>query len=143
MVAAGVLPIAHATDGGGSIRIPAGVNGNLGLKVSRGVFSIAPHLSALPRLVSIQGCQSRRVRDTAVFVDACRGGAPGEFMPYWTSAEAYAEQIKRDPGRLRIALSHQWGEYRATPPIVAELERVGKFLESLGHHVDHALPAID
>ena len=43
MVAAGVVPIAHATDGGGSIRIPAGVNGNIGLKVSRGVFSLAPH----------------------------------------------------------------------------------------------------
>ena len=77
MVAAGVVPIAHSTDGGGSIRIPAGVNGNIGLKVSRGVFSIAPHLSDLTGLVSIQGCQSRTVRDTALFVDSCRGGAPG------------------------------------------------------------------
>jgi amidase len=143
MVAAGVVPIAHATDGGGSIRIPAGVNGNIGLKVSRGVFSIAPHLSDLTGLVSIQGCQSRSVRDTAAFVDACRGPAPGEFMPFWTPPAPYTEMIKRDPGRLRIALSHQWGEYHATPHIVAELERVGKFLESLGHHVDHALPAID
>src|SRR5690348_5656847 len=100
MVAAGVVPIAHATDGGGSIRIPAGVNGNLGLKVSRGVFSIAPHLSDLSGLVSIQGCQSRTVRDTAAFVDHCRGGAPGEFMPYWTATEPYVEQIRRDPGRL-------------------------------------------
>jgi amidase len=143
MVAAGVLPMAHATDGGGSIRIPAGVNGNLGLKVSRGVFSIAPHLSDLTGLVSIQGCQSRTVRDTAAFVDACRGGAPGEFMPYWTASEPYAEQIKRDPGRLKIALSHQWGEYRATPHIAAELERVGRFLETLGHDVDYALPELD
>jgi amidase len=143
MVAAGVVPIAHATDGGGSIRIPAGVNGNIGLKVSRGVFSIAPHLSDLTGLVSIQGCQSRSVRDTAAFVDACRGPAPGEFMPFWTTPVPYTEMIKRDPGRLRIALSHQWGEYRATPHVVAELERIGKFLESLGHHVDHALPAID
>jgi Asp-tRNA(Asn)/Glu-tRNA(Gln) amidotransferase A subunit family amidase len=51
--------------------------------------------------------------------------------------------IKRDPGRLRIALSHQWGEYRATAPIAAELERVGKLLESLGHHVGYALPSLD
>jgi amidase len=142
-VAAGAVPIAHATDGGGSIRIPAGVNGNLGLKVSRGVFSIAPLMSDLTGLVSIQGCQSRTVRDTAAFVDACRGGAPGEFMPYWTPAEPYAEQIKRDPGKLKIALSHQWGEYRATPHIIAELERVGRFLESLGHHVEYKLPDID
>ncbi|SJZ33742.1 amidase [Enhydrobacter aerosaccus] len=143
MVAAGVVPIAHATDGGGSIRIPAGVNGNIGLKVSRGVFSIAPHLSDLTGLVSIQGCQSRTVRDTAAFVDACRGGAPGEFMPYWTAPEPYMELIKRDPGKLRIALSHQWGDYTATPHIAAELERVGRFLEGLGHHVGHAQPAID
>ena len=64
-------------------------------------------------------------------------------MPFWTSPQPYTEMIKRDPGRLRIALSHQWGEYGATAPIVAELERVGKFLEGLGHHVDRALPAID
>ena len=53
MVAAGAVPIAHATDGGGSIRIPAGVNGNIGLKVSRGVFSLSPLLSDLSGLVSI------------------------------------------------------------------------------------------
>jgi Asp-tRNA(Asn)/Glu-tRNA(Gln) amidotransferase A subunit family amidase len=143
MVAAGVVPIAHATDGGGSIRIPAGVNGNIGLKVSRGVFSIAPHLSDLTGLVSIQGCQSRTVRDTAAFVDACRGPAPGEFMPYWTAPEPYTELIERDPGRLKIALSHQWGDYAATPHIATELERVGRFLEGLGHHVEHAQPDID
>lgn len=143
MVAAGVVPIAHATDGGGSIRIPAGVNGNIGLKVSRGVFSLAPHLSDLSGLVSIQGCQSRTVRDTAAFVDACRGPAPGEFMPFWTTPEPYSSLIERDPPRLRIALSHEWGDYRATPHIAAELAKAGRFLESLGHQVDWALPALD
>lgn len=142
-VAAGVLPLSHATDGGGSIRIPAGANGNLGLKPSRGVFSIAPKLSDLSGLVSTQGCQSRTVRDTAAFIDHCRGGAPGEFMPYWMPAEPYSQLIQRDPGRLRIALSHEWGDYRATPHFVAELERVGRFLEGLGHQVDWALPAVD
>src|SRR5690349_3281278 len=91
MVAAGVLPIAHATDGGGSIRIPAGVNGNIGLKVSRGVFSLAPLMSDLTGLVSIQGCQSHSVRDTAAFVDAVRGPGPGEFMPFWTPQQPYTE----------------------------------------------------
>ena len=143
MVAACVLPIAHATDGGGSIRIPAGACGLIGLKVSRGVFSIAPQASDLTGLVSIQGCHTRTVRDTAAFVDACRGGAPGEFMPYWTPAEPYATLIGRDPPRLRIALSHEWGDYRAVPHFVAELERVGRFLQGLGHTVDWALPAID
>ena len=143
VVAAGVLPLSHATDGGGSIRIPAGVNGNIGLKPSRGVFSIAPGASDLTGLVSTQGCQSRSVRDTAAFVDACRGGAPGEFMPYWTPTEPYLRLIGRDPARLRIALSHEWGDYRATPHFVAELERVGRFLEGLGHHVEWALPDVD
>ncbi|MBR0646487.1 amidase [Plastoroseomonas hellenica] len=143
MVAAGALPIAHATDGGGSIRIPAGVNGVIGLKVSRGVFSIAPAASDLTGLVSIQGCLTRSVRDTAAFVDACRGGAPGEFMPYWMAPEPCTDLIQRDPGRLRIALSHEWGDYRATAERVGELERVGRFLEGLGHHVEWALPAVD
>ncbi|WP_088282217.1 amidase [Ideonella sp. A 288] len=143
VVAAGVLPLSHATDGGGSIRIPAGANGNLGLKPSRGVFSIAPKLSDLSGLVSTQGCQSRTVRDTAAFVDHCRGGAPGEFMPYWTPAEPCLQLIQRDPGRLRIALSHEWGDYRATPHFVAELERAGRLLEGLGHHVEWAVPAVD
>ncbi len=143
VVAAGVLPLSHATDGGGSIRIPAGFNGNLGLKVSRGVFSIAPNLSDISGYVSIQGCQSRTVRDTAAFVDHCRGGAPGEFMPYWTPAEPYDELIRRDPGRLRIAVSHEWGDYRAEPALLAELEKAGRFLEGLGHHVDWALPRAD
>jgi Asp-tRNA(Asn)/Glu-tRNA(Gln) amidotransferase A subunit family amidase len=143
MVASGAVPIAHATDGGGSIRIPAGVNGNIGLKVSRGVFSLAPHLSDLSGLVSIQGCQSRTVRDTAAFIDACRGPAPGEFMPFWGPPEPYLELIQRDPRPLRIALSHHWGDFRATPQIAAELDRAGRLLEGLGHHVDHAVPAID
>ena len=143
MVGAGVVPLSHATDGGGSIRIPAGVNGVIGLKPSRGVLSIAPYASDLTGLVSIQGCHSRTVRDTATFIDQCRGGAPGEFMPYWMPDQPYAQLIQRDPKRLRIALSHEWGDYRATPHIVAELTRVGRFLEGLGHEVDWALPDVD
>jgi amidase len=143
MVGAGVLPLAHATDGGGSIRIPAGANGLIGLKPSRGVFSIAPRLSDLSGLVSVQGCVSRTVRDTAAFVDHCRGGAPGEFMPYWMPAEPCLQLIQRDPARLRIALSHEWGDYRATPQHVAELERAGRLLQDLGHHVEWQLPPLD
>ncbi|MFB9971089.1 amidase [Pseudoroseomonas cervicalis] len=143
MVAASALPISHATDGGGSIRIPAGVNGIIGLKASRGVFSIAPGASDLTGLVSTQGCLTRSVRDMALFVDSCRGGAPGEFMPYWTAPEPYTTLIRRDPGRLRIALSHEWGDYRATPQRVEELARIGRFLEGLGHHVEWALPKVD
>ena len=143
VVAAGVLPMSHATDGGGSIRIPAGAAGNIGLKVSRGVFSLAPGLSDLSGLVSIQGCHSRSVRDTAAFVDHCRGGAPGEFMPFWSPPQPCSELIRTDPRPLRIALSHEWGDHRATPHFVAELERAGRLLEGLGHHVEWQLPPVD
>lgn len=142
-VAAGLVPIAHATDGGGSIRIPAGVNGNIGLKPSRGVFTLAPTSSDLMNIVSIQGCHTRTIRDTAAFVDSCRGGAPGEFMPYWFPEEPYTELIKKDPKRLKIAVSHEWGDYKADPQIVAELEKAATFLEKLGHEVEWILPDID
>lgn len=142
-VAAGIIPMSHATDGGGSIRIPAGVNGNIGLKPSRGVFSVAPNSSDLMGVVSVQGCHTRTIRDTAAFVDNCRGGAPGEFMPYWMPPQPYSELIRQDPKRLRIAVSHEWGDYQATPHIVAELERAAAFLEALGHHVEWVIPDID
>lgn len=143
LVAAGAVPIAHATDGGGSIRIPAGFNGNIGMKCSRGVFSIAPGLSDLTGLVSTQGCISRTVRDTAAWIDQCRGGAPGEFMPYWKPEQSYRELIKTDPPRLRIALSNRWGPYAAEPAVCDILERSAKQLEDLGHHVDWGLPDVD
>ncbi|HLQ96317.1 MAG TPA: amidase [Pseudogracilibacillus sp.] len=142
-VASGVLPMSHATDGGGSIRIPAGVNGNIGLKPSRGVFSMAPDSSDLMNVVSAQGCHTRTIRDTAAFVDACRGGAPGEFMPYWKPEQPYMEQIKRDPAPLRIAVSHEWSNYQAEPEIVAELEKTAQFLEDLGHQVEWVTPQAD
>lgn len=142
-VAAGVLPLAHATDGGGSIRIPAGSHGLIGLKSTRGVFSIAPALSDITGYVSTQGCVSRTVRDSALFIDSCRGGAPGEFMPYWQAEEPYSELIKRDPGPLRIAVSHEWGPYRSDPHFVQELERTVRLLEELGHTVEWLAPDID
>ncbi|WP_143833687.1 amidase [Oceanobacillus senegalensis] len=142
-VAAGIVPISHATDGGGSIRIPAGVNGNIGLKPSRGVFSPAPNSSDLMNVVSAQGCHTRTIRDTAAFVDSCRGGASGEFMPYWMPKQPYSELIQRDPGKLRIAVSHEWGDYRATPHIVSELEKAARFLEGLGHHVEWVIPDVN
>jgi amidase len=64
-------------------------------------------------------------------------------MPYWMPPEPYSQLIGRDPAPLRIALSHEWGDYRATPQIVDELERAGRFLQGLGHHVEWALPQVD
>ena len=142
LVAAGAVPMAHATDGGGSIRIPAGLNGNIGMKCSRGVFSLAPALSDLTGLVSTQGCISRSVRDSAAWIDHCRGAAPGEFMPYWKAERPYAELIGFDPPKLRIALSCHWGSYRASQAMMNCLEGAALHLESLGHEVDWAVPEV-
>lgn len=142
-VAAGVLPLAHATDGGGSIRIPAGSHGLIGLKSTRGVFSIAPGLSDITGYVSTQGCVSRSVRDSALFIDRCRGGAPGEFMPYWQPDIPYGDLIQRDPAPLKIAVSHQWGDYHAAPHFVQQLEQTVRLLQELGHQVEWVTPDID
>lgn len=143
MVASGAVPMAHATDGGGSIRIPAGFTGLIGLKCSRGVYSLAPAQSDLSGLVSTQGCLSRSVRDTAAFVDACRGAAPGEFMPFWSAETPYRTLIERDPPLLRIALADCFGNHRAQPALSAQLVEAGHLLERLGHRVEWAQPAID
>ena len=142
-VAAGAVPIAHATDGGGSTRIPAGVNGNIGLKPSRGVFSQAPGGSDLTSIVSSHGCHTRTIRDTAAFFDHCRGGAPGEFMPYWEPDIPYTELIKKDPDKLRIAVSHEWGNYKADPHLVKQLEKAAYHFESLGHYVEWVKPNVN
>lgn len=143
IVGAGAVPMASGSDGGGSLRIPAGVNGAISLKASRGVFSQAPYVSDFTSVVSTQGAITRTVRDSAAFADHCRGGAPGEFMPYWQPDEPYLDLIARDPRPLRIAVSHEWGPYSAAPEIVAELERVAKQMEALGHHVEWVVPEVD
>ncbi|MDK3018036.1 amidase [Pseudodonghicola flavimaris] len=143
MVGAGAVPMASGSDGGGSLRIPAGVNGAISIKTSRGVFSQAPFASDFSSVVSTQGALTRTVRDSAAFVDACRGGAPGEFMPYWFPDEPYLELIKRDPKPLKIAVSHEWGPYKADPEIAADLERVAQQFAALGHHVEWKVPEVD
>ncbi len=143
LVATGAVPMAHALGGAGAIPIDAARHGLVGLKPSRGVFSNAPEDSDVTRLLVGQGCFSRSVRDTATFVDSCRGGAPGEFMPYWHAPEPYARLVQRDPDRLRVALSHSWGRHSACAHAVTELRFVGRLLEALGHEVAWATPTID
>src|SRR5690625_4689356 len=64
-------------------------------------------------------------------------------MPYWTPKEPYSELIKRNPKKLRIAVSHEWGDYKAAPQIVSELKKTAEYLERLGHHVEWVVPNID
>ena len=101
-VAAGMVPIADASDGGGSIRIPSSVNGLVGLKVSRGRVPFGPGVVDVWYGMGVLGCVSRSVRDTAAFLDAVGGSVPGDpyFLP--TPSSPYFSMLKAPADRLRI-----------------------------------------
>lgn len=100
-VAAGIVPLAHATDAAGSIRVPASFTGLFGLKSTRGRVSNGPALDEVFAGLGVQGGLSRTVRDSAALLDAIHGTAAGE--PYHTAAPArpFLAEVGRDPGRLR------------------------------------------
>ncbi|MFF0627292.1 amidase [Streptomyces sp. NPDC004296] len=138
-VAAGVVPIAHATDAAGSIRIPAAYNGLFGLKPTRGRVSVGPDVDEVFSGLAVQGSVSRTVRDSAALLDQIRGPEPGD--PYFAQepSRPYAEEVTRPPGSLRIGvLTHAWGGRRTTPPVADALSRTVRLLESLGHQVAEA-----
>ncbi len=143
-VAAGILPVAHATDGGGSIRIPAAQCGLLGLKPSRGRISFAPDAGEGWGGMSTAHVVSRSVRDCAVMLDCTAGAEPGDPYTAPSPARPFAEEIKRPPGRLKIALMRK--DHRGAalhPECLAAVERTAKLCESLGHAVEEAYPDLD
>jgi amidase len=141
-VASGMVPIAHANDGGGSIRIPASCCGLVGLKASRGRISLAPEFSEFAGGIAIDGVVSRTVQDTALALDVLAGYEPGD--PYWAPdpSAPFVEAVRREPEPLRIAFS------AASPngvPVgddcVTATHEAAELLESLGHHVTEGAPA--
>ena len=137
-VAAGIVPAAHASDGGGSIRIPASACGLFGLKPSRGRVSFAPADEGWGGF-SIHNAVSWSVRDSATLLDSISFPEPGD--PYWLArpAEPFSSEVGRDPGRLRIAFSTTALAAPAIDPECAEAVRAAaKLCESLGHHVEEA-----
>ncbi|MFO1158183.1 MAG: amidase [Reyranellaceae bacterium] len=142
IVAARGLPMAHATDGGGSIRIPAALCGLFGLKPSRGRVSLAPIGETLAG-AGAQLCVSISVRDSAALLDAIAGGEPGD--PYRAPpAGSFLAATERPPGRLRVAfLRRPVGGDALDPALVSAVERTAKLLEELGHHVEEAAPDYD
>ena len=142
VVAARGLPMAHATDGGGSIRIPASLCGLFGLKPSRGRVSLAPIGETLAG-AGAQHCVSISVRDSAALLDAMAGGEPGD--PYRAPpAGSFLAATQRPPGRLRVAFMRKpVGGGPLDPVLVAAVERTAKLLEELGHHVEEAAPDYD
>lgn len=136
-VAAGIVPIAHATDAAGSIRVPAAFNGLVGLKPTRGRASNGPALDEVFAGFGVQLGLSRTVRDSAALMDIVQGQAPGD--PYYTTApaEGFLSQVGRDPGRLRIGLlDTPWNGAALDPEIADSTDAVARELEALGHHVE-------
>ncbi len=136
-VAAGLLPLAQGSDGGGSLRIPGSVNGLVGLKVSRGRVSGGPVVADTTGL-SWNGPLARTVRDTAALLDVLAGPMPGD--PHWAPppAQSFLSACDRPPGRLRVGRSRTPPVEGAVvhPHVVAAYEAASALLEELGHDVE-------
>ncbi len=143
-VIAGILPMAHATDGGGSIRIPATQCGLLGLKPSRGRISMAPDAGESWGGLSAGHVVSRSVRDSALMLDCTAGLEPGDPYAAPTPERPFVEEIARPPTKLRIAMmlgDHRGGKLH--PECTTAVQRAAKLCQSLGHIVEEADPGLD
>ena len=143
-VAAGILPVAHATDGGGSIRIPAAQCGLFGLKPSRGRVSMAPDAGEGWGGLSAGHVVSRSVRDSALMLDLTAGLEPGDPYAAPTPERPFAQALSRPPRKLRIALmlkDHRGAKLH--PECLIAVQGAAKLCERLGHIVEEADPGLD
>jgi amidase len=136
-VAAGLVPLAHANDGAGSIRIPAAWCGLVGLKPSRGRIALEP--TTIGR--SIVGfAVTRTLRDAAALLDAVHGSEPGDLFRLAPPARPYVDEIRSAPRRLRVGALERSPGGAVHPECVAALRSTAGLLESLGHRVEPAWP---
>jgi amidase len=140
-VAAGMVPVAHASDGGGSIRVPASECGLVGLKPSRGRITSGPALGEGWAGATTDGVVSRSVRDSAAMLDVMSGRHTGDPYTAAPPARPFAAEVGADPGRLRIGLAPDHAGVQTDPVCVAAVEAAGTLLEGLGHDVEIAQPA--
>ena len=139
-VAAGILPVAHGNDGGGSIRIPAACCGLVGLKPARGRISLAPELG--DSSLGTDGVLTRTVADTAAILDVLAGYEVGDATWAPPPPEPFSQSAGADPGRLRIAATTLPPVPEAVvDPICAQAVReAAEILGSLGHEVEELDP---
>lgn len=143
-VASGMVPLAHANDGGGSIRIPAACCGLFGLKPTRARTPVGPDFSELWMGGVCDHVVTRSVRDSAAMLDALAGPEIGARYYAPPMERPYAEEIGRDPGKLRIAFSAKpllGGDVHGD--CAAAVRKTAKLLEDLGHSVEEAAPVLD
>ncbi|MEA2253359.1 MAG: amidase [Solirubrobacteraceae bacterium] len=134
-VAAGMVPIAHANDGGGSTRIPAACCGLVGLKPQRGRISLAPEVGE--SFLAVQGVLTRDVRDTAAVLDVLAGPEVGDASWAPPPSEPFATEAERAPSGLRVAVVTNPPLDIPVDPVRARAAReAGALLASLGHHVE-------
>ena len=141
-VAAGMVPAAHANDGGGSIRIPASACGLVGLKPSRGRISLGPEHGEFWQGMAVEHVVTRSVRDCAAILDVVAGPMPGDPYTAPPPARPYRHEVGRDPGRLRIGLmtSAPGGVIPVHPDCVGATQDAARLLESLGHRLEESYP---
>ncbi|WP_340586969.1 amidase [Erythrobacter alti] len=136
-VSAGVIPLAHASDGGGSIRIPASNTGLFGLKPSRGRVPMGPLRTEGWGGSSTNGAISRSVRDSAALLDATHGTELGSRYSAPTPSGTFLSQVTRDPGELRVALMLEpVSGAPIDPQVIAATRSAAQLCESLGHRVE-------
>lgn len=141
-VAAGIVPLAHGGDGGGSIRIPAANCGIFGLKPSRG--RTPQHPPAASDLLAVDGCVSRTVRDTAAFLDVVAGAVPGSRYAIPSHDRPFSDAVEADPRRLRVVmLTHDFHGNRLHSDCAAAVEKTAEVLAELGHDVEDTQPGFD
>ena len=141
-VASGMVPVGHANDGGGSIRIPASSCGLVGLKPSRGRVSFAPDLGDVMSGLVNDHVVCRSVRDCAAILDVVAGYEPGDPYVAPPPQRPYRQEVGADPGRLRVGLmtTPPGGQFEAHADVVAAARETAELLESLGHRVEEDRP---
>lgn len=140
-VAAEIVAVGHANDGGGSIRVPAAECALVGLKPTRARVSQAPDVGEGWAGSTIDGAVTRSVRDAAAVLDAIAGYEPGDPYSAAPFARPLSEEVGADPGRLRIGLLDRSPMVPADRDCAAAVERTGQLLAELGHDVEVASPA--